>query len=471
MIEQSRQQVSHLAQAQQDVSNLTVLATAVPSNRHPWWWEHCDYASLPLDRNAWQQRLQAKAPVLVVLYVFNELAKLNLCLQALEHAVANVSAVILCDDGSTDPKVRQRLQRSVENPKFQIIRTSQRAGLLACRERAMQLACNRGADLLWLDTEVVLTSNWLQHCWYVGYSATDIATVNPAQTSMDGAVLQRYFAGTTAAISPEPSVLESYSRAVAQLQPTAVSLLEVPYERCAFIRYTALQKLQQNQFTKQITPAVETESWFQQLREPALYSWRHLSVSAWVVVSPRQKPALPKEPAALWQAIHAAVFTGQVKLPRILLLTDSMQNACSPALWQGGSLAAAEVFALIVHQKPHQRGLQKDLLKEAQYEQGQHEIQLTWHYLAVENTAAETEMVAVKLTDSLDLPLFNVRAPAAELPLLLLTLLKHWSIDEVWSLPVEHHRQFVALLLQTLRHAAPILGCTFRSYCRSYFRS
>lgn len=136
--------------------------------------------TLPLLPSADLRFLQVDAeakhlPIAIVVPIYNAAADLRRCLASLERHVTTDAFLILIDDCSPDPEVRDILEEWVTRPHVLVIRNERNLGFSGTINVGISAAGR--SDVVLLNSDTIVTSRWLEKLRQAAYSSQKIATV------------------------------------------------------------------------------------------------------------------------------------------------------------------------------------------------------------------------------------------------------------------------------------------------------
>lgn len=118
-----------------------------------------------------------RAPVVAV-PVFDAYDDVVRCLQSVLAHTPHDAAVLVLDDGSTDPRMRELPERLGEAPHLVVVlRSATNRGFVRTMNEAFAVAGRR--DVVVLNSDVVVGPHWLERLRDAAYSDTRIATATP----------------------------------------------------------------------------------------------------------------------------------------------------------------------------------------------------------------------------------------------------------------------------------------------------
>ncbi|MGO5543207.1 glycosyltransferase [Blautia sp. HCP3S3_H10_1] len=120
-------------------------------------------------------------PVDIIIPVYNALDDLKICLDSLKkHTDLDLNRVIIINDNSPDPNVKLFLD-SLDYSWLKVIHNDTNKGFSANINLGMSQSEER--DVVLLNSDTVLTSNWLPKIVRCAYSSSEIGTVTPVSNN------------------------------------------------------------------------------------------------------------------------------------------------------------------------------------------------------------------------------------------------------------------------------------------------
>lgn len=198
----------------------------------PWWWKF----NLPSAPKVDLHKLKSAPLPVVVIPVFNAVDALANCLASLKQHRQGISKIIIIDDASTDPQVRELLNEYEEDLLFYSYQNELNQGFSGAANKGIQLAGD--ADIILLNSDTIVTRGFAQHLRLTAYSEEMIATVTPLSNN----------AGVFSIPYP-PSIevpsqfgLERFALAIAQASLSQPIAVPTGHGFCLYIRRGALDE-------------------------------------------------------------------------------------------------------------------------------------------------------------------------------------------------------------------------------------
>jgi GT2 family glycosyltransferase len=115
--------------------------------------------------------------VTVVIPVHNGGAVALACLASVVTSVPKDAAIVVVDDGSTDPAIVAALDDLASQRKIRMLRHDRALGFPASANAGMALA--KGRDVVLLNSDTLVPPNWVERLRDAAYGAPDIGSVTP----------------------------------------------------------------------------------------------------------------------------------------------------------------------------------------------------------------------------------------------------------------------------------------------------
>jgi len=119
----------------------------------------------------------ARANVTVVVPIFNALEDVQCCIQRLLHYTSSQVDVLLINDASTDPNIRDVLESLALPANYHVIHNATNLGYTQTANRGIELAGER--DVILLNSDARVTPRWVEGLLRAAATDPMIATVTP----------------------------------------------------------------------------------------------------------------------------------------------------------------------------------------------------------------------------------------------------------------------------------------------------
>ena len=115
----------------------------------------------------------------IIIPIFNGYTFLQSCLQSILKYFDSYSRLILIDDASTDPNIQTCLEACKEQAEFPVLiyRNDQNQGFIKTVNQGMKLSNQN--DVILLNSDTIVTKNWISKLRKAAYSKENVATVTP----------------------------------------------------------------------------------------------------------------------------------------------------------------------------------------------------------------------------------------------------------------------------------------------------
>jgi GT2 family glycosyltransferase/2-polyprenyl-3-methyl-5-hydroxy-6-metoxy-1,4-benzoquinol methylase len=112
----------------------------------------------------------------IVIPIHNALESLQECLRSIRERTMAPYRVVLVNDASTDPRVAEFLARLQHEDDLVILTNSENMGFVRSANRGCALS---SSDVVLLNSDTIVTNNWLDKLHMCAYSSDAIGTVTP----------------------------------------------------------------------------------------------------------------------------------------------------------------------------------------------------------------------------------------------------------------------------------------------------
>ncbi|MBV9756514.1 MAG: glycosyltransferase, partial [Alphaproteobacteria bacterium] len=122
----------------------------------------------------------ARAPVDVVVPVYQGAAAFAACLRALVRSLPRAARIVVVDDATPEPAVRRTLAAAAAQRRIVLLRHGENRGFPAAANTGMRYALAGGArDVVLLNSDTLVPRGWLEALADAAYSAPDIGACSP----------------------------------------------------------------------------------------------------------------------------------------------------------------------------------------------------------------------------------------------------------------------------------------------------
>jgi len=118
-------------------------------------------------------------PVDVIIPVFNAYSLINACLHSVIEHFDNNARLILMDDSSSDSRILPCLEECQRQAQFPVVihRNNDNQGFVKTVNQGMQFSDDN--DVILLNSDTIVTKNWIAKLRIAAYSKDNVATVTP----------------------------------------------------------------------------------------------------------------------------------------------------------------------------------------------------------------------------------------------------------------------------------------------------
>ena len=211
------------------------LTKELISEPYIWWRKINSVNSKKFDISTINQ-LEKVVPVIII-PVYNAVEEVQDCLEALIKYTLIPYRVIIINDASPDPKIKQLLSKYEKHSQFDIYHNDHNMGFTKTVNRGIELAGDN--DVVFLNSDTKVTPLWLRNMMLAAYSEANIGTVTAL--SNNAGAFSAPKTGTNEI--PQWIGLDNYARAISQI--SARTYPEVPTGNgfCLYIRHDCLSQV------------------------------------------------------------------------------------------------------------------------------------------------------------------------------------------------------------------------------------
>lgn len=172
--------------------------------------------------------------IAIIIPVYNAVDALADCLASLIKYTVVPCRFIVIDDASPDPDVQVLLDKYREQPMFECYLNSTNLGFTKTVNKGIALAGND--DVVFLNSDTIVTPGWLGRLRYAAYLQPDIGTVTPFSNNAGA------FSAPVAGFNEIPSSFDitTYGRAVSQSSERIYPEVPTGNGFCLYIRRACL---------------------------------------------------------------------------------------------------------------------------------------------------------------------------------------------------------------------------------------
>ena len=173
----------------------------------------------------------------IIVPVHNAPTEVGACLVSLvQHTPKDVSIVVI-DDASTDPRVAVELQAAARHPNVSVHRNDENLGYTRTINKGIRLAGR--ADVVFLNSDTVVTSGWVGRLRRAAYSGSRVGTATPL--SNNAGAFSAPIIGQDNEIPANN--LDDFARAIAQTALRTFPRTPTGNGFCMYVRWDCLQEV------------------------------------------------------------------------------------------------------------------------------------------------------------------------------------------------------------------------------------
>lgn len=176
--------------------------------------------------------------VAIVIPVYNAPEETEECLLSVLRHTPETALVILIDDASPDPRVQEFLVRYQDRANLLIVRNEKNLGFTRTVNRGIELAGKR--DVVFLNSDTVVTPFWLRNLRIAAYSSDRIATATPF--SNNAGAFSAPIVGQKNEL-PENVSLDQYARAITRSSERLYPEIPTGNGFCMYVRRACIEEI------------------------------------------------------------------------------------------------------------------------------------------------------------------------------------------------------------------------------------
>ena len=193
----------------------------------PWW--------LPLKEPRKATAAPAPAwpaePPAIVVPVYNAAEHVPACLEAIRRNTDSPYRLIVIDDASPDPEIARILLNVRDWPEFEVRRNAENLGFT--RTVNLGIALAGSADVVFLNSDTLVTPGWLRNLRHAAYSDPQVGTASPFSNNAGAFSVPE---PVVANPLPEWMTLDEYGRAVTQASRRQYPRVPTTNGFCMYVR-------------------------------------------------------------------------------------------------------------------------------------------------------------------------------------------------------------------------------------------
>lgn len=174
----------------------------------------------------------------VIIPVYNAVEATKECIESvIENTIFNGNKLIIINDASPDAKVKPMLKKFVKYEFIELLENEKNLGFIGTVNRGMKHSSN---DVVLLNSDTVVTPNWLDKMAKCAYSEESIATVTPLSNN---ATLVSVPVGLQRNEIPTNISLKDYSSLVEKIAYNENQYLPTAHGFCMYIKRDVLNTI------------------------------------------------------------------------------------------------------------------------------------------------------------------------------------------------------------------------------------
>ncbi len=182
--------------------------------------------------------MKRKTGIDIVVPVYNALDDLKLCVESLKkHTDLTLDRVVLIDDRSPDKNVFPYL-KSIEQEGIIVLQNEKNQGFSGTVNRGMEYAGDR--DVILLNTDTIVTKNWVDKITACAYSDPAIATVTPFSNNATLCSIPNFCEEN---VVPYGLTIDEYAAIIEQRSMKKYPRITVAVGFCMFIKREVIDRV------------------------------------------------------------------------------------------------------------------------------------------------------------------------------------------------------------------------------------
>ena len=230
----------------------------------------------PSEYTAWRRRIDKmlsigrasagsrQQPVDIVVPVFNSCTETRRCIESILAKTSQPYQVILVDDGSTDLVLVTYLDELAKLPNVKVLRNKENVGFVKAANIGLCFSKN---DVVLLNSDTIVSENWLDGMWSCAYSHARIAVVSPLSNNATICSIPEFCKDNPI---PEGFDVESFARLVRQMSDKMYPAIPTAVGFCMYIKRSVLNEL--GVLDESFSPGYEEENDFCMRAQEAGYA-------------------------------------------------------------------------------------------------------------------------------------------------------------------------------------------------------
>lgn len=174
----------------------------------------------------------------IIIPIYNAYDDLQKCISSiLAHTNLEHHRVLLVNDASPDPRISPYL-RTLEKTNVVVLENEKNLGFSGSINRGIQVSGDR--DVILLNSDTIVTKNWIEKIIACAYSDETIATVTPLSNNATLCSVPEFLKENTL---PDGYTLDEYAQLIEQISLKAYPRIPVANGFCMYIKREVIKKI------------------------------------------------------------------------------------------------------------------------------------------------------------------------------------------------------------------------------------
>lgn len=174
----------------------------------------------------------------IIIPIYNAYDDLQKCISSiLTHTNLEHHRMILVNDASPDPRISPYL-RTLEKTNVVVLANEKNLGFSGSINRGIQVSGDR--DVILLNSDTIVTKNWVEKIIACAYSDETIATVTPLSNNATLCSVPEFLKENTL---PDGYTLDEYAQLIEQISLKAYPRIPVANGFCMYIKREVIEKI------------------------------------------------------------------------------------------------------------------------------------------------------------------------------------------------------------------------------------
>ena len=167
----------------------------------------------------------------VIIPIYNAYEDLKLCIESIKkHVDFSIDRVLLIDDCSSDNRIKSYIGGIAQTSGFVVIFNDNNLGFSGSVNKGITYS---DRDVILLNSDTIVTSNWIDKIYQCAYSAANIGTVTPLSNSATICSIPNFCQDNTI---PDNFTIDSYAEVVEKCSFQQYPEISVAVGFCMFIK-------------------------------------------------------------------------------------------------------------------------------------------------------------------------------------------------------------------------------------------